>query len=248
MLNRVTADRIVVSTNTDMQKVLDWYFENEDSLSKEPFAYPFHAGVIDFKEELMETTFELKNDLVEIVIYPLRVDRLKEACKAKESLNLAASLHVCRFDYDPNLDKVSNLKFNTDLPISKRNELMLVTMKDDTVGKVKMKYRALMLFTTHYQDLIHKEYKVHKNAQVKSKHGKKPKRIGQKTKLISKIYTFDVPDESVLTTKAKRTYELPKFEVKVRGHYRHYKNGKVIWINPYNKYKDKPTKRKEYEL
>jgi hypothetical protein len=39
----------------------------------------------------------------------------------------------------------------------------------------------------------------------------------------------------------------PKGEFSVRGHYRHYKNGKVVWINPYKKGTGK-TKSKVYRL
>ena len=50
--------------------------------------------------------------------------------------------------------------------------------------------------------------------------------------------------------KAKGSRAKPETSFGVRGHFRHYKNGKVVWINAYvkNKKEGKPLKDKTYKL
>ena len=81
-----------------------------------------------------------------------------------------------------------------------------------------------------------------KEVEVVRRKGKKPKRkynsvisVGG----IRKIY------ENRVRTGDVRKYKKPEFAVHVRGHYRHYKSGKVVWISPHEKYKDKKKKNIE---
>lgn len=45
MVNRKTADRIIVKSNARMKMVLDWYYENKHWLDREPFLAPMESGV-----------------------------------------------------------------------------------------------------------------------------------------------------------------------------------------------------------
>lgn len=57
------------------------------------------------------------------------------------------------------------------------------------------------------------------------------------------VYT---PIES--STRGFRNYTKPTREISVRGHYRHYRSGKTIWIEEYKKNTGKDKKSKKYNL
>lgn len=44
-MNRQQADRIIVKSNSRMQMVLDWYFENKSWLDKVEFHAPLESGI-----------------------------------------------------------------------------------------------------------------------------------------------------------------------------------------------------------
>ena len=45
-MNRNTADRIIVTSNARMERVLDWYFDNFKWLDREKFLAPMESGVV----------------------------------------------------------------------------------------------------------------------------------------------------------------------------------------------------------
>ena len=49
-------------------------------------------------------------------------------------------------------------------------------------------------------------------------------------------------------TRGFRNYTKPTREISVRGHYRHYRSGKTIWIDEYKKNAGKDKKSKKYDL
>ena len=50
------------------------------------------------------------------------------------------------------------------------------------------------------------------------------------------------------STRGFRNYTKPTREISVRGHYRHYRSGKTIWIDEYKKNTGKDKKYKKYNL
>lgn len=50
------------------------------------------------------------------------------------------------------------------------------------------------------------------------------------------------------STRGFRSYTKPTREISVRGHYRHYRSGKTIWIDEYKKNTGKDKKPKKYNL
>lgn len=50
------------------------------------------------------------------------------------------------------------------------------------------------------------------------------------------------------STRGFRKYTKPTREISVRGHYRHYRSGKTIWIDEYKKNTGKDKKSKKYDL
>lgn len=68
-MNRNTADRIIVTSNARMERVLDWYFDNFKWLDREKFLAPMESGVVELCEEQIEFTFESKGSWVEMAVY-----------------------------------------------------------------------------------------------------------------------------------------------------------------------------------
>ena len=230
-MDRKSADRIIVKSNARMSMVLNWYYKNRDWLDKAEFHAPMDAGVIELQEEKIEMTFEAKGGVVEIAIYTA----VKPYLPA-----------VVTFDYDPNTWIANNYRIAPNLPKERRDLLRMVMMADKTDMKEALKYHTLMLFMAYYREVVTVEDK-----GVRSRHeAKKIQR--DKTKplpLIRKQYVIEEFDEKKLRLPGqKRKYTEPEHEVKVRGFYRHYKSGKVVWIEPFSKYKEKGSKGKKYEL
>lgn len=245
MINRLTADRIIVPSNKKMEEVVTWYQNSRESLKKQKFPTPFNSGVIVFVEEDLELGFEVKGDIIEMVIYPKSIEDLEQRCN-KKVLSALADKFICKFDYRSDINHVGNVRFTDDLDKGPLLALMLVTTKDDTVNKCCFKFKALMFYTVNFKKTVVKNNKIIKLSfkNHKSSKRKKPQ------KLIQTTYTLaDIPVvESDSSTELKRPYTKPNTEVKVRGHYRHYKSGKVVWIKPSIKYKGNESIRKEYEL
>lgn len=75
--------------------------------------------------------------------------------------------------------------------------------------------------------------------EIKNHHG----RINRSVPLVKKVFVLKCTESDI--QKIKRS--APDHKVHVRGHYRRYKNGRIIYINPFTKYNDKPdTHSKTY--
>lgn len=230
-MDRKSADRIIVRSNDRMSMVLDWYWKNRDWLNKEEFHAPMDAGVIELQEEEIEMTFETKGGIVEIAIYP--------AAKP----NLPA---VVTFDYDPKTWIANNYRIAPHLPKERRDMLRMVMLSDKTDMKEALKYHTLMLFMTYYREIVTVE---DKGSRTKHEARKLRKDRTKPLPLIRKQYVIEEFDGKTLRLPGqKRKYTEPEHEVKVRGFYRHYKSGKVVWIEPFSKYKEKGKSKKDYEL
>lgn len=230
-MNKNSADRIIVKSNARMGRVLDWYFDNFNWLDREKFLAPMESGVVELCEEQVEFTFESKGSLVEIVVYITTKPNLPP---------------VVAFDYDPATTEIRNRRVapegsqtTVDLEL-----LRILLMSDDMCRKEARKYHALMLFMAHYREEITVEQRV-ESRPAKAKNRKRSARRRQP--LIRRIYTVTDFDAAALP-KAKRGYTKPDHEVNVRGHYRRYKSGKVVWVQPAVRYKGKAAHHKEYEL
>lgn len=191
------------------------------------------SGVVELREERLEFTFENKNGVVEIAVYPILRPDLPAAIT---------------FDYDPVTMSVSNKKFARTLSESRQGLLNLVMAQDRTDQKEAIKYRALMAFMTYYRDIVQVE-----SREVKrSSHPPKSKKHSRRRiiPLVRKSYTIEDFDKAALPKPdgIKRRYTKPEHEVNVRGYLRRYKSGRVVWINPTVRYKGKETRHKEYEL
>lgn len=234
MLNRKSADRIIVKSNERMKMVLDWYFDNFSWLDREEFLAPMESGVVELQDEALEFTFESKGSIVEIVVYATTGPDIPP---------------IVAFDYDPVTTEIRNRRVapaGVGSAVA-MNALGLIISADNMPRKEARKYHALMLFMAHYREVVEIEQRVeHRPAKPK----KKGHRARRPQPLIRRIYTLgefqleDLPKAEG----TKRKYTKPAHEVNVRGFLRHYKSGKTVWVRPSVRYKGKPGQPKEYEL
>lgn len=237
-MNMKTADRIIVKSNERMKVVLDWYIQNRHWLDKEEFCAPLESGVIALQEEMLEIAFEEKRGVVEITIYPKMDSR---DCPA-----------AVVFDYNPQTFEATHYRFAPHLPEVKRDLLRMVILSDSTDEKSALKYHALMLFMAYYREVVSVEearlppQTQHKSKKKRHSQQKKPVPLIKKTYVLSEEITSEqlpkLPGE-------KRQYTKPDHEVSVRGYQRRYKSGKVVWVKPSVRYKNRGEKQgKDYQL
>ena len=234
-MNRKECDRIIVRSNEQMMKVLNWYFANQEWLDKEEFRAPIDSGMIKLREEMIDFTFERKgDDLVEIAVYPGE-ERGKQYISA-----------VVTFDYRPSDHAIMNRRWP---PISKDrvNVLESLIKIDKTDRNEALKYHALMLFAAYYQDIVIVDEA--KNVKRTKHEAKKLRRNpGQPLQLVRKTYIVaDFDEKNIPRPDGKRSYTKPDHEVTVRGFFRTSKTGKRSWVKPHARYREKgDAKRKEY--
>lgn len=233
-MNRNTADRIIVTSNARMERVLDWYFDNFKWLDREKFLAPMESGVVELCEEQIEFTFESKGSWVEMAVYITVKPNLPP---------------VVMFDYDPATTEIRNRRIAPmgSQPVVDQELLSVLLSMDDTCRKEARKYHALMLFMAYYREEVKVEQRIERRP---AKHKKKKRTAQVRQPLIRHIYTVTDFDSTALVKpeQAKRGYTKPDHEVNVRGHLRRYKSGKVVWVKPSVKYKGKTARHKEYEL
>ncbi len=112
---------------------------------------------------------------------------------------------------------------------------------------------AYGLLGIEYLALINKENYIISSKNVVSlnqdKKGgkKKSKNARSRVPLIRNIYTVNLrKDDNIPKIKLQRKVGPRQFEFTTRGHWRHYKSGKVIWINEHLNCVGKPRKPKDY--
>ena len=218
-MNRNTADRIIVTSNARMERVLDWYFDNFKWLDREKFLAPMESGVVELCEEQIE--FTVKPNLPPVVM----------------------------FDYDPATTEIRNRRIAPmgSQPVVDQELLSVLLSMDDTCRKEARKYHALMLFMAYYREEVKVEQRVERRP-AKHKKKKRTAQVRQPLiRRIYTVTDFD-STALVKPEQAKRGYTKPDHEVNVRGHLRRYKSGKVVWVKPSVKYKGKTAHHKEYEL
>lgn len=203
-------DRIIVKTTADMQRVIDW----SSKLTGMATELPFPEGEIEFVEELILLKFRDEGQSVVAFEMWIRKDEYAE---------------VCNWRYDFVADKCLELHI-AGSPESKMSLGMLL-VSDDTVGKCVRKFRALMVFSAYYREDIQR-------TRVVSRTGGKKKRSNGKRSnrrpLTVRRYTIGSEMLSELPAPKKEWHGYAE-SFGVRGHFRHYQNGKVVWIRPFTK-------------
>lgn len=203
-------DRIIVKTVADMQRVIDW----SSKLRGMTIELPFPEGEIEFVEELILLKF--RDEGMNVVRFEMWIRRDEYA-------------EVCNWRYDFVSDKCQELHI-AGRPENKA-QLGLLLVSDDTVGKCVRKFRALMLFSAYYREDIQRTRVISRTGGTKKRsNGKRSNR----RPLTVRRYTIGSEMLSELPAPKKEWHGYAE-SFGVRGHFRHYKDGKVVWIRPFTK-------------
>lgn len=231
-MNKENLDRIVVSSNEKMGKIIMWYLDNQSWIDKMEFHPPMDTGLIILEEEGIEVTFESKPPVVELAVYP----------------NFG-NIPAMTYDYDPRTKKYSNYRFPAHLSKERLQILRAVSKVDRTDYKEAIKYHSLMMFAAHYEKIIEVDESQTKR-RTKHEAKKLRKRADQPIPLFRKTYVVkEIDEKELMQYGEKHHYTKPDKEVQVRGFFRTSKTGKVSWVRPFSRYKEKGNRiSKEYRV
>lgn len=224
-----TWDRIIVPTYAKMEQVIEWNERNVHWLKNVNIPLPLKRGVIEFQEEGLGLAFEQKSETT-LMFTILGYTDKKEVKIASYEVS-SDDLEMFTTYYPDTIDKKQIIL------------LQAVLDADMTIEKLSAKFAFLMAFMVYYREELPVVSRIHNVSKKAKKGSKKPRNC----RLITKVYKIENIDEIAAQT-LKRPYTKPDTSVTARGHYRHYKNGKVVWIESYTRYKDKGSQRKVYEL
>lgn len=215
---------IVIENNKKMSKVMEWYFENKEPLTNVPLT----QGTINFQEEELYIKYDAS--FLNAVVFEIG--------------SMELNRKICSFKYDIFTEKLNEFQLTGTDEITKMQLLMIIT-KDRTVEKNINKWHALMLFMLHYKEIVEE-----KESKIAVTEKKKKGKIIKKHRCIPLTRKVYVIKDDFETTKMPIKRNKPNHEFRVRGHYRHYKSGKVVWINEFEKCKGKGNKatKKTYKL
>lgn len=214
-------DRIVVRTNADMQRVLDW----AEVISGMAVKLMFPEGEIEFQEEMLLLRFWEEESPV--VRFSLEVQGKRVA------------------EWRSNLETGEMVELHISGEGERKLSLGMLLAQDNTLGKCVRKFRAIMLFSAYYREEVERTRVV---SRMDRKSGSSRKKGGGSRKLTVRRYT--VSEELLGELPApKKEWHGYRESFGVRGHYRTYKTGKTVWVRPYEK-KGRLEKRsdKEYVL
>ena len=213
-------DRIIVKSNADMQRVIDW----ADKLKGVPVNLAFPEAEIEFREEDILLRFRDEGESVVWFECEMAGRKVVEWRSNLETGDIP-ELHV---------NGVGETKA----------KLSMILAMDNTVAKCVGKFRALMLFAAYYRKEVERTRVVSRIEKPgKKRSGKKNNR----RMLTVRKYTVSEELLSELP-QPKRKYEKHTESFGVRGHYRTYKSGKVAWVRPYTKGNAEGRNDREYYL
>ena len=223
-------DRIIVRTNADMQRAIDWGAE----LIGLAIELPFREGEIEFQEEELLLRFaELEKPNVRFTL-----------SMGKNGGKPGDWDWIETVDWSCNLETADFFDLNLRARGTKGMMVGNLLIKDDTLGKCFRKFRALMLFAAYYREEVESSRVISRESAGGSKPGKR----SNKRKLTIRRYTISSEMLSELPA-PKRVWKGYSESFGVRGHYRHMKSGKVVWVRPFEKKGRKERKSdKEYIL
>lgn len=133
-----------------------------------------------------------------------------------------------------NRTKMSGYTVFEDLP--KQFKENPEALKDYRMSVVSL-YASLMTYMEHNREVVTERTVTKQVVKKKGKNGKNKK----KSVSYLKRTVYDLPN-IIQTSNQKREYNKPDYQYTVRGHWRHYKSGKQIWVPSYDKNKDKPKR------
>ena len=215
MFDVSNCNRIIVETNEKMDKIIDWYKQNEKWLSETEFHLPIQSALIEFKEELMSIAYEPDGRKIRIYVFP-------------------DGIYAFNFSYDPITKEIGERIWKPSIPKEKRHLLSVIESTDRTAWKSAFKFHALMCYAANFREYI--EVSDKKEKWLTGKQKARIKRTGGTIPLIS---TFRIDNRDIPNISGKRQYTKPTEQVSVRGFWRTLKSGKRVWVRPFTKYNDK---------
>lgn len=255
-------DRIILHQD-DIQFIFDWKDKNRDKIHYN-FKIPIKALKIEMVDQnivitaiadYVEHDNEIKPKLTLSVTHMGRsAGKIKGYLVKNEYGKQYIAIHK-----KSNLDitkiipaKLLGTIYKNQLPTKKMSQKELQTACNDLYAKdIITLWATLMCLFIHgatvvrhenlTKDVIQKESVPNRktNKATKPKHGQKE----------SITYILSRNKKNEISLKARFSHKKPTESFSVRGHFRHYKNGKVVWINAYIKNKDKRLhKDKTYKL
>ena len=214
-------DRIVVRTNADMGRVIEW----AANLTGAAIKLPFPEGEIEFQEELLLLRFREEEE--SLVWFELEMNGRKVV------------------EWRSNLEDGSIPELRVNAVGEAKAKLSMLLAMDNTVAKCVRKFRSLMLYSTYYREEVMRTREVSRTPMGSPKKGKK--KNSNRRMLTVRRYTISEEMLSELP-QPKRKYEKHTDSFGVRGHYRHCKSGKVVWVRPFTKGLAEKKADREYIL
>jgi hypothetical protein len=222
-------DAIVVRTNADMEKIIQWSAEYRKGVANGeiPFNSPFMEGEIIFWEEGIKAQFKTDGQKTDFNVW----------FSGKFSDDYTK---VGTFSWCAETEEVTNKRFfGKD---EKTNGIIrFVEESDNTFWKIGIKYVSLMLFAAYYRP----ELEANKEIVGARKQGKKPSRGKKQGKNKSRVLYNRryIINENNVSAVPKRKRGKCDHEFSVRGQYRHYSTGKTVWVKSYMKNVGKKSER-----
>lgn len=211
-------DKIIVRTNADMTRVIDW----ASKLQGVPVKMAFPEAEIEFQEELI--TLRFRDEGESVVWFEAEMDGHKVV------------------EWRNNVETWDVLDLKIAAEGERKAMMAMLLMKDNTVDKCVRKFRALMLFAAYY----HEEVQRTKVVERKSVGGKNRENGKRSNKRMLTVRKYMIGEEVLgELPDVKRRYERHTDSWGVRGHYRTYKSGRVVWVKGYTK--GDPGKRSDKE-
>lgn len=209
-------DRIIVRTNADMTRVIEWAARLEGV----PVKLAFPEAEIEFQEE--DIVLRFRDEGESIVWFECLMDGRKVV------------------EWRSNLETGDIPELHVAGEGDKKVKMSMILAMDNTVAKCVRKFRSLMLFAAYYREEVERT-KVVSRIEKPGKKRSNGKR-GNRRMLTVRKYT--VSEE--LLSELPRKYERHTDSWSVRGHYRTYKSGKTVWVRPFVKGNAEKRNDKEY--
>lgn len=209
-------DKIIVRTNADMTRVIEWAARLEGV----PVKLAFPEAEIEFQEELI--TLRFRDEGESIVWFECLMDGRK----------------VVEWRCNTLTWEIPELKIAAEG--EKKAQMSMLLMMDNTIDKCVRKFRALMLFAAYYREEVERT-RVVERKNLGTKKRSSGKRSNRRMLTVRK-YTIG----SEILSELPRKYERHTESWGVRGHYRTYKSGKTVWVRPFVKGNAEKRNDKEY--
>ena len=212
-------DKIIVRTNADMQRVIDW----ADRLMGVPVRPVFPEAEIEFQEENIVLRFRDEGE--SLVWFECEMAGRKVV------------------EWRSNLETGDIPELHVSGEGDRKVKMSMILAMDNTVAKCVRKFRALMLFAAYYREEVERT-RVVERRNLGTKKRSSGKRSNRRMLTVRK---YTVSEELLSELPApKRKYEKHTESFGVRGHYRTYKSGKTVWVRPFVKGNAEKRNDKEY--